>query len=446
MTTHGVLPSMNTAADRAWRWPALAVRRLPPAWTIAYLVLVAAGLVARPLLPVDETRYIGVAWEMWSQRQWWVPHLNGEPYGHKPPLLFWLIHLGWFVGGVSELWPRLLGPILALLCGWQLSRLASALWPTRPNARRMAPLLFLGSGYVAVQSTALGFDLLLLSGLLGAWTALWHAAQGKRGAWPWYSVGLGVALLAKGPVALVYVLPAWLMAPSWRGPDGWTWSVRGLLGLVFAAALPLAWVYAVARQQPAEFVGELLFDQASQRISGAIGHGRPWWWYLPLLPAAALPWLAWPTLWRALRVPAQVRDENGWRFALCIAVSGLVLLSLIGGKQIHYLLPVLAAAALLAARAVCEQRAAPARALPLAVFGWFVIGELLLAFGLILRPAYDLREFSRRLGEAQRQGGRWRWSPASTTASSAITADSRRRWRCCVQPRSRTGDGGIPKD
>lgn len=51
----------------------------------------------RPLMPVDETRYVAAAWEMHIGGSPWLPHLNGAIYGHKPPLLFWLINLVWAV-------------------------------------------------------------------------------------------------------------------------------------------------------------------------------------------------------------------------------------------------------------------------------------------------------------------------------------------------------------
>ena len=59
----------------------------------------------RPLWPVDETRYASVAWEMWLRGDFLVPHINGEPYSHKPPLLFWLIQAGWALFGVNDWWP-----------------------------------------------------------------------------------------------------------------------------------------------------------------------------------------------------------------------------------------------------------------------------------------------------------------------------------------------------
>jgi len=79
-----------------------------------WAVLTALGLWARPLLPVDETRYLAVAWEMFRGGDYLVPHLNGIEYHHKPPLLFWVITLGWHVIGVSEVWGRLVAPLFSL--------------------------------------------------------------------------------------------------------------------------------------------------------------------------------------------------------------------------------------------------------------------------------------------------------------------------------------------
>ena len=67
-----------------------------------WLLLVGVTLKLRPLLPVDETRYLSVAWDMWQNDNFLVPHLNGAPYSHKPPLLFWLMHLGWSIFGVND--------------------------------------------------------------------------------------------------------------------------------------------------------------------------------------------------------------------------------------------------------------------------------------------------------------------------------------------------------
>jgi hypothetical protein len=60
-----------------------------------------------PVLPIDETRYLAVAWEMRLHGDFLVPHLNGAPYSDKPPLLFWLINATAFAA-THTLWERVL--------------------------------------------------------------------------------------------------------------------------------------------------------------------------------------------------------------------------------------------------------------------------------------------------------------------------------------------------
>ena len=113
------LTPINSQTSRT-AWPALLV---------SALLLAGLQIWLRPLLPVDETRYLSVAWEMWSRGDFLVPYLNGEPYSHKPPLLFWLVHGVWALSGVSELAARLLPVLFSLLALWLSAGLASRLWP-----------------------------------------------------------------------------------------------------------------------------------------------------------------------------------------------------------------------------------------------------------------------------------------------------------------------------
>jgi len=114
-------------------------------WTGLWIVVMAAAVLTRPLMPVDETRYLAVAWEMWFGGDFLVPHLNGETYSHKPPLLFWLINLGWGVFGVNEWWPRLVAPLFGLASLFLTARLARELWPDHPTVTAIAPLMLFGA-------------------------------------------------------------------------------------------------------------------------------------------------------------------------------------------------------------------------------------------------------------------------------------------------------------
>ena len=81
----------------------------------------------------------------------------------------------------------------------------------------------------------------------------------------------------------------------------------------------------------------------------SFAHSRPVWWYLALVPLVLFPWFFETALWRPLH---HVRLDRGTRFCLSWVVPPFVLLSLVSGKQIHYLIPLLPPAALLIARGV----------------------------------------------------------------------------------------------
>jgi 4-amino-4-deoxy-L-arabinose transferase-like glycosyltransferase len=341
--------------------PASRTVQIWPAIVAVWALLAGLPLALRPLIPIDETRYASVAWEMWTRGDFLVPHLNGLPYSDKPPLLFWLLHLGWWVFGVNEWWPRLV-PALCSLTNLFLARaLALRLWPDRPAVARGVPAVLLGFLLWSFFTGMLMFDMLValcvLLGLLGL-----HEAWARGGALAWVQVGaaLGLGALAKGPVILVAPLIVAALAPWWGGRKaGWKWWL-GLAGaLAVAHVVALSWALPAAHAGGMAYGEAILFSQTEERVVHSFAHLRPWWWYLPLLPVILFPYSVWQPLWRsALRLRTL---DSGMRFCLAWTLPSLVVFSLISGKQPHYLLPLLPGFALLATRLLDEPGAAPRR-------------------------------------------------------------------------------------
>jgi 4-amino-4-deoxy-L-arabinose transferase-like glycosyltransferase len=321
---------------------------------LLWLLPVAAALVSRPLLPIDETRYLGVAWEMWHSGSLLVPRLNGIPYSHKPPLFFYLIHLGWLIFGVQQWSARLTAPVCGLLGLFLTARLARRLWPGGSNdIGNRAALILLSMPLWTVMSTLTMFDLPLCLFSLVAVSGLLRAGEKPADiiGWALLSLGVGLGLLTKGPVILAMVVPPGLLAPWWR-PLNTAISYRGwYLCLITALAggigIALLWALPAARAGGTAYGEAILWGQTAGRVVKSFAHRRPWWWYLPLLPAITLPW--------SVRLPGLVRavgrrPDSGTRFCLSWLIPGLVILSLTSGKQVHYLVPLLPPAALLLAR------------------------------------------------------------------------------------------------
>jgi len=310
------------------------------------------ALAARPPLPLDELRYLTVAWEMWLHGDFLVPHLDGLPYSHKPPLLFWLMHAGWALFGVNEWWPRMISPLCTLAAGALTVRLGRALWPANERPAIWAPWLLAGSVGWLLLGQMLMFDTLLAVFVLIGLIGLWRAAQPGGGpGFALIAAAIAGGILTKGPVALIHVLVPGLVAPWWA-PRLRTRRLRwyglllasGLAGLL-AAGL---WALPAASAGGSEYARAILWGQTAGRIEHSFAHARPWYSYGLFLPVMLLPWWLWPMLWRSGSAGSVA--EPGTRFLIGSAVSVTLVLSLLSAKQPHYALPIVSVFVLLMAR------------------------------------------------------------------------------------------------
>lgn len=346
-------------------------------WVTIWLILIVSTIYSRPLIPIDETRYLSVAWEMWSRHDFLVPHINGEPYSHKPPLLFWLIHLVWFVFGVSETSGRLVGPIFGFGAIILTVHLAKMLWPADKDVRQAVPFILLGTFVWSLYSSLTMFDTLLTFFVLSALITILKASKSKS-KWPWVglSLSIGLGILAKGPIVYIYIVPPLVLVKLWSTTNTFSlkwWYGCSLVSILAGVVMGLCWAIPAAMAGGEEYKQAILFSQTAGRMVKAFAHSRPFYWYFLLTPLLFMPWFFWLPLWRRKKKSF----DYATTFCICAIFPALFLLSLVSGKQIHYVLPILPTCSLLIARAVTgtAQRSVSDR-IPLLVF--------LFAFSLIL--------------------------------------------------------------
>lgn len=326
---------------------------------LIWAILIAVSLYTRPLLPVDETRYAAVAWEMWSRNDFLVPHLNGESYSHKPPLLFWLIALSWKLFGVNEVSLRLISPLFALAALYLSARTARVLWPDRNRTAELAPLLLLGSLVWMVYSTLTMFDMMLAFFVVLGIFSLAKLGGSPRSIRYWILLGIAIGggILSKGPVVLLHLLPIALLAPWWltEKPSGFHWPQwygRLFFSFALGALIALGWAVPAGYSGGEAYRNAIFLGQTSGRLVESFAHQYPWWWYLQVLPLILLPWLLVKPLWTGLK--KLTLQDRGVRFCTAWIVPVFLAFSLVSGKRIHYLLPLIPAFILIAARAADE--------------------------------------------------------------------------------------------
>lgn len=319
--------------------------KIPPAlWLLVLLPL----LVVLPPVPIDETRYLSIAWEMRQTGSWITLHLNGAPYFDKPPLLFWLLNLAWSVLGVSLWSSRVLVALCGIGCIALCQRLEKRL---SPGASGQAPWLLLGLIVLALFAGVVMFDVLLCLCVLLGFIAIVDYVREGRPAMLWLLFAASaLGMLAKGPVMLLHLAGPIILAPWWSS-EGLRVSWRRVLAMLLVAVLGglpvLGWAWAAVHHLSAADADNLLLRQTAGRVVQSFAHNRPVWWYLPWVPVLLLPW---PLLLRWRRVASATRGSRfsrAARFGLCACVPALIAFCVVSGKQLHYLLPLMPGAAIL---------------------------------------------------------------------------------------------------
>ena len=317
-------------------------------WRLLWLLLLLPVALFLPAMPIDETRYLAVAWEMRLHGDFLVPHLNGMPYSDKPPLLFWLINLGWFVAGMHA-WAVRLGVLASSFASLYLfGRVVRRLDPS-PALAQNATLLLLGMIYFALFSSAIMFDVVLATWVLVALHgALDLDAQRWRRGIGLLALGIGLGILTKGPVVLLDAGLVVAFGPWWsetaRANKGRWYGALGL-GVLGGAAIALAWAIPAAIAGGDKYADAIFLHQTVDRMTKSFAHRRPLWWYFMVLPAMALPWtLVMRAPWRAWYDSFHISKSA--RFGIAWFVPAFAVFCLVSGKQPHYLLPLLPGLAL----------------------------------------------------------------------------------------------------
>jgi 4-amino-4-deoxy-L-arabinose transferase-like glycosyltransferase len=308
----------------------------------------------------DETRYLEIPREMVETGDWVIPRLNYVFYLEKPPLYYWMVAAAYKVVGTTPVAARL----VSLLCGigvvWLTAALGRMLWDRGTGTR--AGLILATCPFVVVLSSIVTIDMPFVFFVTAGITALVSATvRSQRGEAPSRSQDLlclagyallGLAVMTKGPVALVAPTLLWVF---WLGRRRRPiLPPRFFVGSAVFLAVCAPWFIHVGSKFP-QFVEFFFVRGHLARLSPGDGpaqinlHSQPFYVYLPVLLGGGFPWALWLVApWRTLRQELEPRSAS--RLAWSWLVPGFVFFSLVSAKLPTYILPLFPPMALLAAR------------------------------------------------------------------------------------------------
>jgi 4-amino-4-deoxy-L-arabinose transferase-like glycosyltransferase len=159
-------------------------------------------------------------------------------------------------------------------------------------------------------------------------------------------------LLAKGPTIILQLLPLALTAPWWIKEKTivWkSWYRSFTLSFLIGAAILLCWAIPAGISGGAQYQHDIFWGQTANRMVNSFAHNRPQWWYLEMAPLLIFPWFFVPAFWKLIFKKSPRQMSEGLKFSLAWFFPVFIAFSLISGKQVHYLLPIYPALALMIA-------------------------------------------------------------------------------------------------
>jgi 4-amino-4-deoxy-L-arabinose transferase-like glycosyltransferase len=317
-------------------------------------LLVLASL--RPIAVPDEGRYGEVGRWMLVSGDWLTPRLNGIPFFHKPPFLYWLEAISMGVLGVSALTMRLVPALHAALMLTALY-LATRSTTTERIARRAA--IMLGSSLCfLVGGQYVNHDMLVATWIgLAIWSFAFSFMAGDKPDANLARLGFvtcALGMLTKGLIGLVLpglVIFFWLI---WTRQFKKIWHLPWLSGLALFALIALPW-FVLAQQSYPDFFNYMFIGQQFNRYTATVyNNPQPWWFYLLALGVLLFPW-AFFALNQMRRVTTMTLTRDvvmatpWWKLCWSWVLSILLFFSVPNSKLVGYILPVVPPLALLAA-------------------------------------------------------------------------------------------------
>ncbi|MGK7930928.1 MAG: ArnT family glycosyltransferase [Microcystaceae cyanobacterium] len=389
---------------------------------------------------IDETEplFAEAARQMTVTGNWITPYFNEVTRFDKPPLVYWLMAIGYKIIGVNEWAVRLPSALAAIALtifsffalkkfGFATPAAATPEQISTPKVQRQLWVsAWIGSTLVAFNLQTLlwshqGVSDMLLSGCIG--TALlsffWGYATSHSGeetdnkfnlftpisnkGYLAFYVLTGLAVLTKGPVG--FVLPGLIVLAFLFYVGNWKKVLFQEMGLFWGTLLFLGitvpWYVLVTLENGQAYIDSFFGYHNIERFTSVVnGHSAPWYFYFIIVLGMFAPWsiylplsIARLRLWQQNFWQQQPRQGQLGLFAVCWFTVIFVFFSIAVTKLPSYTLPLVPAAAYLVtltwsqefSRGISSDRSKQTKSLSISI-GFNLLFLIALSIGSLALP------------------------------------------------------------
>ena len=315
------------------------------AWAVIYLP--ALGSIA---IKGEEGRRILPAVRMLETGDYIVPQVGSNPYYRKPPLVNWLVAVSFKVFGIRNEWTARLPSALSVLAvaiafvtvaraslGPRGSIVGSLIWMTNIGIIEKGRLIEIEALYVSLCGLAIILWLSFFLQQKSPWL-IWLPA----------SVFLGLGLLAKGPLHLLFfygiVVGVLACSKEWR----LLFHPAHLIAIALMLGIAAAWAVPFAHSTQTEDAMGKWSAQFTGRLQGIDFNFLGWIQNIPRALVYFLPWLVLFPFARFSKLHDEAQRQLARALFWGIAVP-FVAVNLVPGAVPRYSMPALVPASWLVA-------------------------------------------------------------------------------------------------
>ncbi len=343
---------------------------------ISGIIIFILGLGSTGLVDETPPLFASAGRAMSESGDWLTPKVNGIYRFDKPPLIYWL--MGFFyslpknqiwdnLGAMSARLPSALASLtLMLMIGDTLYS-----WPQKVFRKEIAPIIasfsFALSPLVIIWSRTAVSDALLCGTLGISLLLFWRrmaSYKDQKCISPW--IFLGLAILTKGPVALVLaILTITLYLFSQKNWKILYSKINPKLGLFIASLISLPWYILELIKEGKPFWDSFFGYHNFQRYTSVVNnHSEPFWFFIYIMILGSLPFTpflfhgileALKDLLKNLRSDRH-SSETLFIFSLCWLGAVFIFFSISATKLPSYWLPATPAAAILISNSFVTQK------------------------------------------------------------------------------------------
>lgn len=307
------------------------------------------------VMEVDAAQYAQMSWEMLSGKNFLQLYSSKIDYLDKPPLLFWLNSLSFSLLGISNFSYKLPSLLFALLGVYSTYRFTKIYYSQ--SVAQTAALMLATSQAVFLITNDVRTDTMLMGAVIFSvwqWSQFFETSKSKNLIWG--SIGVALALLAKGPIGLIATGAALVPHLFLKKKLNVVLDARLILSVLIIAVLLTPMCIGLYQQFGTEGLKFYFWTQSFGRITGEnkwsnnpdtffLVHSTAW----AFLPWSVFFFVGWlKSIWR---LAANRFSLSAHKEVISLSGFSLILLSLSLSKyQLpHYIFVVFPLAAVIAA-------------------------------------------------------------------------------------------------